>query len=198
MARRWFVSATLAVLSVGVVGSTIGVGTASASPARPASATVAQVQAPAASGSKLPVKVPAKYHGVAGTLRGTAGKFTHKSGHAVAHFAFTSFRSRSGTVTQLPQVVHASAPVLRASHSATAAAAAAATSCRVLNLVLGPLHLNLLGLVVDLNQVHLTITAVPGPGNLLGNLLCSVVGLLNGGGALSQISALLNSILALL
>ena len=46
-------------------------------------------------------------------------------------------------------------------------------SCQILDLVLGPLHLDLLGLVVDLNQVHLTITAERGPGNLLGNLLCS-------------------------
>jgi hypothetical protein len=30
--------------------------------------------------------------------------------------------------------------------------------CTILNLTLGPLHLDLLGLVVDLNQVHLTIT----------------------------------------
>ena len=64
--------------------------------------------------------------------------------------------------------------------------------------MLGPLNLNLLGLVVTLNQVHLNITAVPGAGNLLGNLLCAVAGLLNGGGTLSEISALLNSILALL
>ena len=80
----------------------------------------------------------------------------------------------------------------------TTNAAAAPAGCGILNLVLGPLNLNLLGLVVTLNQVHLTITAVPGAGNLLGNLLCSVVGLLNGGGTLSEISALLNSILALL
>lgn len=33
--------------------------------------------------------------------------------------------------------------------------------CRVLDLVLGPLHLNLLGLIVDLNQVHLQITGRP-------------------------------------
>ncbi len=52
-------------------------------------------------------------------------------------------------------------------------------TCPVLNLVLGPLHLNLLGLHVDLNQVVLNITAVSGPGNLLGNLLCSVANLLN-------------------
>ena len=65
-------------------------------------------------------------------------------------------------------------------------------------LTLGPLNLNLLGLVVTLNQVHLTITAVPGAGNLLGNLLCAVANLLNGTGSLSVIAALLNGILALL
>ena len=43
----------------------------------------------------------------------------------------------------------------------------------VLHLVLGPLDLNLLGLVVHLNQVVLDITAQSGPGNLLGNLLCA-------------------------
>jgi len=43
----------------------------------------------------------------------------------------------------------------------------------VLNLLLGPLHLNLLGLVVDLSQVHLTITAEPA-GGILGNLFCGL------------------------
>ncbi len=70
-------------------------------------------------------------------------------------------------------------------------------SCEILDLVLGPLHLDLLGLVVDLNQVNLDITAVPGPGNLLGNLLCAVAGLLDGGNttALQNILDLLNRIL---
>lgn len=53
------------------------------------------------------------------------------------------------------------------------AQAAAPGPCKVLDLVLGPLHLNLLGLVVDLNQVHLQITAAPGEG-VLGDLLCSL------------------------
>jgi hypothetical protein len=57
--------------------------------------------------------------------------------------------------------------------------ASPAAACPILNLVLGPLHLNLLGLNVDLNQVVLNITAQSGAGNLLGNLLCSVAGLLN-------------------
>ena len=46
--------------------------------------------------------------------------------------------------------------------------------CQILDLVLGPLHLNLLGLIVDLNQLHLQITADPN-GGLLGSLLCSLV-----------------------
>jgi hypothetical protein len=45
--------------------------------------------------------------------------------------------------------------------------------CKVLELILGPLHVNLLGLVVDLNRVHLTITATPN-GGILGNLFCGL------------------------
>jgi hypothetical protein len=73
-------------------------------------------------------------------------------------------------------------------------------SCQILDLTLGPLHLDLLGLVVDLNQVHLTITAQQGPGNLLGNLLCAVAHLLDNTGntttALQHIANRLNQILA--
>lgn len=43
-----------------------------------------------------------------------------------------------------------------------APAAAAALSCEILDLVLGPLDLNLLGLEVHLDTVHLNITAVGG------------------------------------
>lgn len=77
--------------------------------------------------------------------------------------------------------------------------AAATASCAILSLNLGPLHLNLLGLVVTLNEVHLNITAVSGPGNLLGNLLCSIANLLNGGAAdIGTLSTLLNSLLSAL
>jgi len=71
-------------------------------------------------------------------------------------------------------------------------------TCPVLSLTLGPLHLDLLGLVVDLNQVVLNITAVPGPGNLLGNLLCAVTNLLNGNPASTALTQLLNQINAIL
>lgn len=71
-------------------------------------------------------------------------------------------------------------------------------SCDILNLVLGPLDLNLLGLEVHLNRVVLDIVAQSGAGNLLGNLLCAVANLLNVNGPLSSIVLLLNQILALL
>jgi hypothetical protein len=79
--------------------------------------------------------------------------------------------------------------------------AANAAACDILNLVLGPLDLNILGLRVQLNQVVLDITAVPGAGNLLGNLLCAVAGLLDGSplaGLLGQLQTLLNQILGAL
>jgi hypothetical protein len=83
----------------------------------------------------------------------------------------------------------------------SARAASSAAACDVLNLVLGPLDLDLLGLQISLNRVVLDIVAVAGAGNLLGNLLCAVVGLLDGGplaGLLGQLQNLLNQILGLL
>jgi hypothetical protein len=76
-------------------------------------------------------------------------------------------------------------------------ARAAQVSCKVLTLILGPLDLNLLGLRVQLNQVNLRITAIPG-GGLLGDLLCNITNLLNPSAILgNQLAAVLNSILAL-
>jgi hypothetical protein len=62
-----------------------------------------------------------------------------------------------------------------------ARAAQTTPSCRVLNLILGPLDLNLLGLVVDLygpnrtSPITLTITSFPGQG-VLGDLFCGISG----------------------
>lgn len=79
-----------------------------------------------------------------------------------------------------------------------AGSSAKALSCEVLHLELGPLDLDLLGLVVHLDRVVLDVSAMPGAGNLLGNLLCAVTNLLNGGGALAQIAGLLNQVLDIL
>jgi hypothetical protein len=71
-------------------------------------------------------------------------------------------------------------------------------TCQVLKLVLGPLHLNLLGLVVDLygkdksSPVVVTIDAVPSEG-LLGQLLCGLSGG-TGINSLSGLTSLLSSL----
>ncbi len=69
------------------------------------------------------------------------------------------------------------------------------TTCAILHLDLGPISLNLLGLQIDLSRIVLDITAQAGAGNLLGNLLCAVAGLLDDPSGLTK---LLNSILDLL
>jgi hypothetical protein len=81
----------------------------------------------------------------------------------------------------------------------TNATAQQGEACDVLFLDLGPIFLDLLGLTVDLSPVQLDVNAVPGPGNLLGNLLCAITGLLDGPGeTVNAISNLLNRIFGLL
>jgi len=71
------------------------------------------------------------------------------------------------------------------------------STCDILHLELGPLDLNLLGLMVHLDKVVLDITAQQG-GGLLGDLLCSLADLLGGPAPLSAIARLLNNILRIL
>ena len=176
-----------------------------------ATAAGAATAAPASSASHLAASAPAS---TLGTLTSTVtGTFTNAAGtgNFTGKFAPEKFRVVNGTLqatgvltgtlvdangTQLGTVSRTVTIPVNTANATNATNAPLA--CGILDLTLGPLNLNLLGLVVTLNQVHLTITAVPGAGNLLGNLLCAVVGLLNGGGSLSAISALLTSILALL
>ena len=96
-----------------------------------------------------------------------------------------TFTDVLGNVTQISQTV--AIPVSSIS-----------ASCQILHLELGPIDLNLLGLVVHLDQVVLDITAVPGAGNLLGNLLCAITNLLNGSASLTSIAMLLSLIFAIL
>jgi hypothetical protein len=75
-------------------------------------------------------------------------------------------------------------------------------ACSVLNLTLGPLDLNLLGLRVRLSRVDLRIEAIPSPlpgSGLLGDLLCGIANLLNPTAStpLGQVTQLLNALLAL-
>ena len=73
----------------------------------------------------------------------------------------------------------------------------ASGSCPVLHLELGPLDLNLLGLVIHLDKVVLDVTAQAGPGNLLGNLVCGVANALNSNRAATGLANLLNNLLGL-
>jgi hypothetical protein len=69
-----------------------------------------------------------------------------------------------------------------------------AGKCDILFLDLGPISLDLLGLELDLSQILLDLDADPGAGNLLGNLLCAVTGLLDGAGLLADILGILDRI----
>src|SRR3954454_13063540 len=87
------------------------------------------------------------------------------------------------------QVMAAQAPV----NADAAADTASQTSCQVLKLILGPLHLDLLGLNGDLygktksDPVVVTINALPDKG-LLGQVLCSLAG----GSSITSLAALQN------
>jgi len=69
----------------------------------------------------------------------------------------------------------------------TASPGTAVGSTPVLDLHIGAIHLDVLGLKVDTSPICLAITAQPGPGNLLGNLVTQVTNLLNGGTSLGTI-----------
>ncbi len=130
---------------------------------------------------------------VTGTVAGAFNGAARITGFALQNGQLVATGTLTGTVTNAAGVVVQSVaatfstPILQQ-----------AASCSILNLVLGPIHLDLLGLVVDTNQIVVGISAVPGAGNLLGNLLCAVAGLLDSGGPLSQVSQLLNRLLGLL
>lgn len=114
----------------------------------------------------------------------TIKNFSNVNGQLTATGVFngTQTSAATGAVTQIENA------------TSSAAVAGVDPSCQILNLTLGPLNLNILGLVVSIpNPVVLNITAVPGAGNLLGNLLCDVANLLNGTG-LSGLGTLLDTL----
>ncbi len=103
-----------------------------------------------------------------GTLSGIA---TPVGGTPVSIFRDVMVEAQVGT---------GATPVTTGSQAAFAVAAV----CPVLHLDLGPLFLDLLGVQIDLSRVILDVTAVSGSGQLLGNLVCTVVGLLDPGGGI--------------
>lgn len=89
-------------------------------------------------------------------------------------------------------------PVKVTSGGTTSTAQAEQATCPVLHLAIGPINLNLLGLVVTTQPIVVDIVAVPGPGNLLGNLLCAIAGLLDPSGAISNLARLIAALNQLL
>ena len=81
---------------------------------------------------------------------------------------------KSGLTTGIGASVPLSPQTASAAATGPTGATGAVGPCKVLDLVLGPLELDLLGLMVHLDQVHLSITATPGA--VLGNLFCSLSG----------------------
>jgi hypothetical protein len=163
---------------------------------------VVAVAAPSADAKKTG-SVSTSAAGTTTTGLPVTGTFTITS-FKVIDGAITAVGTFTGSVNGGETVTTPATSVVQAANgtslpggSTAAAAAAAAATCSILDLTLGPLHLDLLGLVVDLNQVHLQITAEQGSGNLLGNLLCAVAGLLDDTGT-GGLSGLLQSIVNLL
>ena len=76
-----------------------------------------------------------------------------------------------------------------------------AGACQILDLVLQPIDLNLLGLRPATSRIEVLLEAVPGASALLGNLLCGITGILDPQAATpaatSQLAQVLNALLAL-
>lgn len=120
--------------------------------------------------------------------------FAARSGHVVS---FGTLRGRLGDTRVVKRHVRMPAVLSKPASSAQLLPPIPG-ACEVLNLVLGPIRLDLLGLVVRTNRINVRIDAVPGEGNLLGNLLCAITGILDPQGATTrQLASALNSILAL-
>jgi hypothetical protein len=127
----------------------------------------------------------------AGTVVGTASSV----------LTITGFANQNGQLvangTLVTTITNAITGVTQTVTQAISIPVSGSGSCSILHLTLGPLDLNLLGLQVHLNQVVLDITAQPGPGNLLGNLLCAVAHLLdNPASPAGGLAGLLNNLLA--
>jgi hypothetical protein len=128
-------------------------------------------QAPAAPGAGLTVPVQGNARG-AGKVTGTftIHRFVDDGGQLGAFGTLVVNTASKGTA--VTQVVMPVAANTRSAGTGGAAVAIQAV-CEVLDLTLGPLDLNLLGLEIHLDTVHLDIDANPA-GGLLGQLLAGL------------------------
>jgi hypothetical protein len=177
-------------LSTIVVVLLAALGFAAVGPSAATAAPLTRAAAPAA--DILNVPVTGTFTDATGGEGPFAGTFTPES-FAAENDGLLAAGTLTGTLTDA-----SGGTIGTVSQAVSMPAAVAQATCQILNLDLGPLHLDLLGLVVDLNRVILAITAQSAPGNLLGNLLCAITHLLDGNPAAGPLAALLNALLALL
>ena len=76
-----------------------------------------------------------------------------------------------------------------------ALAAAEASTCETLSLVLGPLQLDVLGIAVQLNEANVDVIAVPGASERLKNRLCGLTALMDGVAPPAEVVRMLNTLL---
>jgi hypothetical protein len=154
--------------------------------AAPASAMPRAAAAPPPTSGTLTTAIVQTINGVgtfAGTL--TVNSFSLVNGviNAVGTISGT-FTPLTGAATTIPAT-----PV-------TIPLASFTGTCTILTLHTGAIHLSVLGLNIDLSPIDLVITATAAPGNLLGNLLCALVHLLDSNASLGAVTSLLNQILS--
>ena len=200
-ARRWSMALSTGVLalvmSVGL--ASVGAGAASAASDTTSSRTVV---GKSDQGKMKSTVVGKTSEGEKVTGAFTPTRFVERDGVLWAKgFLQGKIHHDNGTVTKFSGIKKMPVKKINGQSATDARTSGRAAACDVLNLVLGPLDLNVLGLEVHLKRVVLDVVAVAGAGQLLGNLLCAVAGLLDGGplaGLLGQLSNLLNQILAAL
>jgi hypothetical protein len=160
-------------MTIAVAAGVFAVPIASVAPAMASTSTVQTPDATRAVAHAVNLPVAG-----GGTATFALTRFVHRGGWTYANGVVRVVNAKTHQVATRP----VSLALHRSQTNGRVNTPAAAGTCTILDLTLGPLHLNLLGLVVDLNQVHLLITAQQGPGNLLGNLLCAIANLLNPSG----------------
>jgi hypothetical protein len=118
---------------------------------------------------KLFCQVLQSVQGASTTTTAATTKATRKLSKVVAS------RYQNGVMNvNVPLTPAAAAATTTSATTTTTAAGPAAGQCEVLDLILGPLNLDLLGLVVQLNEVELNVSA--NPVGTLGTLFCQLAG----------------------
>lgn len=153
-----------------------GLPRASAAHPAPTPTTIAQQVAPAATTISITGTLPAG--------RALTGHLSH-----LTTYVLDGALQLSGTISGR------GLPVGGTTFTAPIRSLAASWGCTILTLNLGAVRVDAWGPVIDLAPVNLDVTAVPGAGGSLRNLLGAVTQLVDNGGPLQSVAALLNVLL---